>query len=41
MGKEIDRLWGISGGILDLVTVIIQMRPVAGGLLYDWLASEG
>jgi hypothetical protein len=25
-GKGIDRLWGISGGVLDLVAVIIQME---------------
>ena len=35
-GKGVGRLWGISGGFLDLVAVIIEIRgsrPVAGGVV--------
>ena|SRR5208282_1527907 len=43
-GQEIGRLWGISGGFLDLAAVIIEITGIeagCGGLLYDWPASEG
>jgi hypothetical protein len=30
-GKEIDRLWGILGGFLDLVAVIIEITGIEAG----------
>jgi hypothetical protein len=32
-GREIGRLWGISGGFLDLVPVIIQMEAGCWGVV--------
>jgi hypothetical protein len=29
--KEIDRLWGIPGGFLDLVAVIIEITGIKAG----------